>query len=85
VAIASGAGPRNFNSWEEAFHNLAIFNPFKAAETMTGHIVRISGGDISYESIDYDSLFAIGLTLFLITFVLNIISRRIVARFREVY
>jgi phosphate transport system permease protein len=85
VAIASGAGPRNFNSWGEAFHNLAIFNPFKAAETMTGHIVRISGGDISYESIDYDSLFAIGLTLFLITFVLNIISRRIVARFREVY
>jgi phosphate transport system permease protein len=85
VAIASGAGPRNFNSWSEAFHNLAIFNPFKAAETMTGHIVRISGGDISYESIDYDSLFAIGLTLFFITFLLNIISRRIVARFREVY
>jgi phosphate transport system permease protein len=85
VAIASGAGPRNFNSWQDAFHNLAIFNPFKAAETMTGHIVRISGGDISYESIDYDSLFAIGLTLFLITFVLNIISRQIVKRFREVY
>ncbi len=85
VAIAAGAGPRNFNSWRDAFHNLAMFNPFKAAETMTGHIVRISGGDISYESIDYDSLFAIGLTLFFITFLLNIISRRIVARFREVY
>ena len=85
VAIASGAGPRNFNSWREAFHNLALFNPFKAAETMTGHIVRISGGDISYESIDYDSLFAIGLTLFLITFLLNVISRRVVRRFREVY
>ena len=85
VAIAAGAGPRNFNSWREAFQNLALFNPFKAAETMTGHIVRISGGDISYESIDYDSLFAIGLTLFIITFILNIISRRIVKRFREVY
>ncbi len=85
VAIAAGAGPRNFNSWHEAFHNLALFNPFKAAETMTGHIVRISGGDISYESIDYDSLFAIGLTLFVITFALNLISRWVVRRYREVY
>lgn len=85
VAIAAGAGPRNFNSWSDAFHNLAIFNPFKAAETMTGHIVRISGGDISYESIDYDSLFAIGLTLFVITFTLNLISRWVVRRFREAY
>jgi phosphate transport system permease protein len=52
---------------------------------MTGHIVRISGGDISYGSIDYTSLFAIGLTLFVITLVLNVISNRIVARFRETY
>jgi phosphate transport system permease protein len=73
VAIAAGAGP--------AF----TFNPFRAAETMTGHIVRISGGDLSYNSIDYNSLFAIGLLLFLITFALNIISRQVVRRFREVY
>ena len=52
---------------------------------MTGHIVRISGGDLSYDSIDYNSIFAIGLLLFLMTLVLNILSRRIVARFREVY
>jgi phosphate transport system permease protein len=73
VAIAVGAGP-NFT-----------FNPFKGAETMTGHIVRISGGDLSYDSIDYDSLFAIGLLLFVITLGLNIISQRIVRRFRETY
>lgn len=73
VAIAAGAGP--------AF----TFNPFKSAETMTGHIVRISGGDLSYDSIDYNSLFAIGLLLFVITLVLNLISQKIVARFREVY
>jgi phosphate transport system permease protein len=52
---------------------------------MTGHIVRISGGDLSYDSIDYNSLFAIGLFLFAITLVLNIISQRIVRRFRETY
>ena len=73
VAVAAGAGP-NFT-----------FNPFKGAETMTGHIVRISGGDLSYDSIDYNSIFAIGLMLFLITLLLNIISQQIVRRFREVY
>ena len=52
---------------------------------MTGHIVRISGGEISYNSIDYNSLFAIGLTLFFITIVLNLISRYFTQRFREVY
>ena len=85
VAVAAGAGPRNFNSWGEALTNLATFNPFRAAETMTGHIVRISGGDLSYDSVDYDSLFAIGLLLFLITLGLNILSRILVNRFREVY
>lgn len=73
VAVAAGAGP-NFT-----------LNPFKGAETITGHIVRISGGDLSYDSIDYNSIFALGLLLFLITLSLNIISQRIVRRFREVY
>ncbi|MCC6261773.1 MAG: phosphate ABC transporter permease subunit PstC [Anaerolineales bacterium] len=73
VAVASGAGP-NFT-----------FNPLQAAETMTGHIARISGGDLSYNSIDYTSLFAIALMLFLVTLVLNLISQWVVNRFRERY
>ena len=73
VAIAAGAGP-NFS-----------FNPFESAETMTGHIARISGGDLSHDSMDYNSIFAIGLTLFLMTFILNAFSRVIVSRFREAY
>lgn len=73
VALAAGAGP-----------NLTL-NPFKAAETMTGHIVRISGGDLSYDSIDYNSLFAIGLLLFAITLSLNILSNKLVRKYREVY
>ncbi len=85
VAIAAGAGPRNYNSWSDALSNLNFLNPFKAAETMTGHMVRISGGDLSYDSIDYDSIFAIGLALFVMTFVLNLISRWLVNRFREEY
>jgi phosphate transport system permease protein len=73
VALAAGSGP-NFT-----------FNPFKAAETMTGYIARISGGDVGYDTADYNSIFAIGLLLFSITLALNIISRKLSARFREVY
>jgi phosphate transport system permease protein len=73
VALAAGAGP-NFT-----------LNPFVAAETMTGHIARISGGDLSYNSVDYNSLFAIGLTLFVMTLALNLVSRWVTKRFREVY
>ncbi|WP_129676979.1 phosphate ABC transporter permease subunit PstC [Candidatus Chloroploca sp. Khr17] len=73
VALAAGASPQ------------FTFNPFLPAETMTGHIARISGGDLSYQSIDYNSIFAIGLVLFFMTLILNIASRMIVRRFREVY
>lgn len=73
VAIASGA-TSNFT-----------FNPLAAAETMTAHIARISGGDLPYGTVDYNSLFAIALMLFLVTLVLNIISQWIVAKFREQY
>jgi phosphate transport system permease protein len=73
VALAAGASP-NFT-----------FNPFLPAETMTGHIARISGGDLSYNTIDYTSIFAIGLVLFFMTLILNILSRFVVRRFREVY
>jgi phosphate transport system permease protein len=73
VAVAAGAGP-NFT-----------FNPLDAAETMTGHIARISGGDLSYNTIDYTSLFSIALMLFLVTLVLNLISQWVVNKFREQY
>ena len=73
VALAAGAG------------SALTLNPFRSAETMTGYIVRISGGDLGYDTVDYNSIFAIGIVLFLITLVLNIISRRIVRRFQEVY
>jgi phosphate transport system permease protein len=73
VAIAAGAGP-----------NLTL-NPFQAAETLTGHIARISSGDLSYDSADYQSIFALALVLFVMTLGLNIVSRQIMRRFREEY
>lgn len=71
--IAAGAGP-NFT-----------FNNFDAAETMAGHIARISTGDLSFGSIDYNSVFAVGMTLFVMTLLLNFASNWITRRFREVY
>ncbi len=76
VAIAAGAGPASA---------INFLKPFQAGETMTGHIARISGGDLSYGSIDYNSIFAIGLALFVMTLILNLISGFIARRFREVY
>lgn len=73
VALAAGAGP-----------NLT-WNPFEGAETLTGHIARISGGDISYNSIDYQSIFSLALVLFIMTLALNVVSRRIMRRFRQEY
>lgn len=73
VAIAAGAGPR------------LTANPFEGAETITGHIARISGGDLSYDSIDYESIFALALVLFVMTLFLNFFSRRIMRRFRQEY
>ncbi len=60
-------------------------NPLHAAETMTGYIARISGGDVAYDSPEYNSIFAIGLFLFLITLTLNLLSRKISSKYREVY
>lgn len=81
VALAAGAGPLAISEPPR----LENFSPFNSGETMTGHIVRISGGDLSYNTIDYNSIFAIGITLFCMTLVLNLFSRYIVQRFREVY
>jgi phosphate transport system permease protein len=73
MAIAAGARP-----------NLTA-NPFESAWTMTGYIASISGGDLGYNTLDYNSIFVVGLLLFLMTLGLNILSRAVVAHFREVY
>ncbi|MGZ8783956.1 MAG: phosphate ABC transporter permease subunit PstC [Acidimicrobiia bacterium] len=84
VALAAGAAPRNFHLGQDSLFGY-ILNPFQSGETMTGHIVRISTGDVSYNTIDYNSIFVIGLSLFLMTLALNILSRWFVRRFREAY
>jgi phosphate transport system permease protein len=83
VAIAAGSGPQNNIPNLIGTRGPGIL--LEPAETMTGHIARISGGDLSYASIDYSSIFAIGLLLFVLTFALNLINNAIIRRFREAY
>ena len=84
VTLAAGASPRNFDLGSDSIFG-HILNPFEPAQTMTGFIAVTASGDLSYNTIDYNSIFAIGLTLFLMTLVLNSVSRRIVRRFRQEY
>ncbi|MFC8846760.1 MULTISPECIES: phosphate ABC transporter permease subunit PstC [unclassified Micromonospora] len=60
-------------------------NPLEGAATMTAFVANVSSGDIPVGTLDYDSVFAVGALLFLITFALNAVSIRMVRRFREVY
>jgi len=60
-------------------------DPRVAIQTMTSFIVQVSGGDVAVGSLKYDTLFAVGFTLFLITLILNVFSFWFVRRFQEKY
>jgi phosphate transport system permease protein len=73
VSIAAGSTPR------------LTLNPLESIQTMTGFIVQVSFGDTPAGSISSQSIFAVGATLFVMTFFMNILSNFIVRRFREEY
>ncbi|MFW5958958.1 MAG: phosphate ABC transporter permease subunit PstC [Natronomonas sp.] len=61
------------------------FNPLAEIQTMTAYMVQVGISDVSVGSIGYQSLFAVGLTLFVMTLAMNVLSQRIRVRYREVY
>lgn len=73
VAVAAGQRPT------------MITSPFDGGQTMTGFIANAALGDSRVGSLEYDTLFAVGLLLFVFTLVVNMISIRMVRRFREAY
>jgi phosphate transport system permease protein len=73
VLIAAGGQP----NW--------TWNPFEAVQTMTAFIAATGQGDVPTGSIEYKTIFAVGATLFVMTFVMNLFAIRLVRRFREVY
>ncbi|MGH8836593.1 MAG: phosphate ABC transporter permease subunit PstC [Actinomycetes bacterium] len=61
------------------------WNPFEAGMTMTGYIASAGSGDLGTASFEYRTIFAVGGVLFVITFFMNLLSIRLVRKFREVY
>jgi phosphate transport system permease protein len=60
-------------------------DPRATVETLTAFIGATGNGDVPTGSIEYKTIFAVGLTLFALTFVMNLVSIRLVRRFREEY
>ena len=73
VTLAAGANP-TFG-----------FNPLVPVMTMTAFIVQVTSGDAPYGTLEYKTIFVVGMTLFLLTLALNIFSFWFVRRFREQY
>ena len=61
------------------------FDPRTSVETMTTFIGATAQGDVPTDSIEYETIFAVGLALFAITLLMNIVSIRLVRKYREVY
>lgn len=61
------------------------FDPTKSVQTMTAYIAGTATGDIPTGTIDYNTIFAVGTLLFVMTLILNIVAIRLVRRFRESY
>lgn len=64
--------------------NLTL-NPLRSVQTMTAYIAQTATGELTHGSIEYQTIFAVGLTLFSVTLVMNIMSIFVLRRFREVY
>jgi phosphate transport system permease protein len=73
VALAAGATPK------------LTANPLESIQTMTGYIANISMGDVEYGTVSYQTIFAVGVVLFMITVAMNLCSITLVKKYRQKY
>jgi phosphate transport system permease protein len=73
VALAAGSTP-----------NLT-WNPLEPMQTMTAYIVAVSLGDTPQGSLEFRTIFAVAMTLFMMTFAMNLFSQYLLRKFREEY
>jgi len=73
VTLAAGGTP-----------NMTL-NPFEGVQAMTAYIAQVSLGDVPHGTIEYQSIFAVGMVLFLMTMAMNLLSQYIVKRFARKY
>lgn len=73
VTLAAGMTPK------------LTLNPLHSIQTMTSYIVQVSLGDSPSGTLEYHTIFAVGLLLFSITLAINVVAQRVLDRFRETY
>jgi phosphate transport system permease protein len=73
VSLAAGVTPK------------MTLNPLVSIQTMTSYIVQVSMGDTPAGTVEYQTIFAVGLALFTITLAINLIAQRVLRRFHEAY
>ena len=73
VTIAAGATPK------------LTLNPLESVQTMTAYIAQVSMGETPYGTLEYKTIFAVGLALFVVTMLMNIVSNIVLRHYREVY
>jgi phosphate transport system permease protein len=73
VTLAAGGTP-----------NMTL-NPFEGVQAMTAYIAQVSLGDVPHGTIEYQSIFAVGLVLFMMTMAMNLLSQYIVKRYARKY
>ena len=73
VTIAAGATPR------------LTANPIESIQTMTAYIVQLSLGEAPFGSLEYNTIFAVGLLLFCITLIMNLIGSLVVKKWQQKY
>ena len=73
VTIAAGATP-----------NLT-WNPLESVQAMTAYIVQVSLGEAAHGSLEYNTIFAVGLLLFMMTLLMSLLGQWVVRRWREEY
>jgi phosphate transport system permease protein len=74
VTLASGAGNGHLT-----------LNPAESIQTMTAYIVNVTKGDAAQGTVRYNSIFAVGITLFVMTLLMNLLAQKLVKKFRKVY
>ena len=73
VTIAAGATPK------------LTLNPLESVQTMTAYIAQVSMGEVPHGTLEYKTIFAVGLALFSITLIMNLLSNIVLRKYREVY
>lgn len=85
LALSRAVGETMIMALAAGGQAVTVTSPLQAGQTMTSFIAQTATGESTPGTVSYDSLFAVGLVLFVITFIINIIAAIIVRRVREEY